>query len=108
MTTTTIEILPGILTINNTEEELDLDYLFNTRRITWTSLDKREIDIKELTDSHAVNLSKLLKRRRLHRTREIILAELERRATGSYPDGFDEMVNAYKQKPEIWRLKIYD
>lgn len=79
-----------------------------SRRITWTSADGRETDIQQLEDGHLVNLLRWLQRKKLPRTRDIIMGEAERRVTQSYPPDFDEMVDEYKANPETWRLKIYE
>lgn len=103
-----VYISPTILGMPITEEILDTQVSTGTRRVTWTSQDGRERDIRELADDHLVNLNGWLGRHRLLRTLEIISSESIRRQAGEYPPDFDDLVEAYKAQPETWRLKVYD
>lgn len=77
-------------------------------RITWTDRFNTERDIRKLSKAHLAALPGFLAERSLRKCKKIILAEIKRRATGSYPEDFDVLVEEYKARPEIWRLKIYD
>ena len=88
------------------EERLDA-VVESQRKITWTDKFKVERELHNLSNEHARRLSYWCKERKLSRTRKIIQAELMKRATGLYPDNFDEMIKTYRRNPEIWRLKIY-
>lgn len=89
------------------EERLEGVQEKTQRKITWTDKHNIEREITKLSDSHATALSYWLKEGGLNKARKIIQAELERRATGSYPEDFDAMTKSYKRRPEIWRLKVY-
>lgn len=100
-----IYIAPELLIFNQIEERLDVKT--QRQQITWTDQYGNEKDIKTLTDAHASNLASWLRDRGLNKTEEIIQAELQRRCTNSYPDGFDKIIEEYKSSPETWRLKVY-
>lgn len=100
-----IEIPKELLKI--VEERLDVETQPTINKITWTDQKNTEHELTKLTDNHLINLSYWLERKHLTRTRKIIRGELEKRATGSYPNDFEENIKNYKTNPEIWRLKIY-
>jgi hypothetical protein len=102
-----IYIEPDLLNFKQVEERLDAKPKIKTVSVTWTDQHDTERSIQNLTDGHAANLAPWLRERGFTKCEEIIQAELQRRCTGSYPDGFDQLVEDYKSRPEIWRMKVY-
>ena len=102
-----IFVEPDLLNFHQIEERLDVKPKVKTVKVTWTDQHGTERNIQKLTDGHIANLAPWLRDLGLIKSEEIIQAELQRRCTGSYPDGFDQMVEEYKSHPEIWRMKVY-
>jgi hypothetical protein len=104
-----IHIEPDLLKFKQVEERLDVKpkTKINKIRITWTDQHDTERNIRKLTDGHAANLASWLRERGLTKSEKIIQAELQRRCTGSYPDEFGQLIEDYKSRPEIWRMKVY-
>jgi hypothetical protein len=83
------------------EERLDV------LKITWTDQEMITRSLPKIDDKHLGNLIPWLRRKKYPVAMEIMKGELGRRLYGNLPINFAELVNAYEQAPETWRLKIH-
>lgn len=104
-----ITISPDILAMPIVEERLDTQTSHGYRWITWLDSYNKTWELKEMTDGHVNHLYNWLKRNHYHKASAVVACEVSRRANdGQYPAEFDEVMDIFKQSPDISRLLVHE